>query len=133
MSRSGRVDTQFGRARSAYQLPEAPPPLLDPPPPPDEDELLLDDDDDDDRSSSSLPPDPALHPLPAATMLPDVASVAVRYRFGGAWSDSWGTDPAKPLPDAVELVIARRDGTVFRELLAVGTGNAMRRGGGNAG
>lgn len=71
--------------------------------------------------------------LPGAAMLAGVQSVTLRYRLAGAWSDTWGADPTKPLPDAVELTIARRDGTVFRELFAVGTGSRMRSGGGNAG
>lgn len=71
-------------------------------------------------------------PLPPATMLTDVVGVALRYRLAGAWSDSWSGQPSAPLPDAVEMVITRRDGTVFRELFAVGTGNAMGPGASDA-
>jgi general secretion pathway protein J len=72
-------------------------------------------------------------PLPAARMLTNVAGVTLRYRLAGAWSDSWSGQPATPLPDAVEMTITRRDGTVFRELFAIGTGNVMGAGIGNAG
>ena len=64
-------------------------------------------------------------PLPAATMLTKVASVSLRYRLAGAWTDSWQTRPEAPLPDVVEMTITRTDGTAFRELFLVGTGNAM--------
>jgi len=72
-------------------------------------------------------------PFPPVTMLTNVAGVTLRYRLAGAWSDSWARTPAAPLPDAVEMVITRRDGTVFRELFAVGTGNVMGPGASNAG
>lgn len=72
-------------------------------------------------------------PLPPARMLGGVAGIAVRYRLRGAWSDAWQGKPEAPLPDAVEITITRRDGAVFRELLLVGTGNAMSVGTGNAG
>ncbi|THD36964.1 MAG: type II secretion system protein GspJ [Sphingomonas sp.] len=72
-------------------------------------------------------------PLPPATMLTNVGSVRLRYRLAGAWSDTWQARPNVPLPDAVEMTIARTDGTVFRELFLVGTGNAMAAGATNAG
>jgi len=72
-------------------------------------------------------------PLPGATMLTDVASVGLRYRLSGGWSDNWTGTPAIALPDAVEMTITRRDGTVFRELFAVSTGTVMARGASNAG
>lgn len=72
-------------------------------------------------------------PLPAATMLTKVATVGLRYRLAGAWSDKWLSGPDAPLPDAVEMTITRADGTVFRELFLVGTGNAVAAGTTNAG
>jgi type II secretion system protein J len=72
-------------------------------------------------------------PLPSAVMLTKVASVSLRYRLAGAWSDIWQARPEAPLPDAVEMTITRTDGTVFRELFLVGTGNAMAAGTSNAG
>ena len=61
-------------------------------------------------------------PLPAAAMLDRVSQVTLRYRLAGAWSDTWQGQPRTPLPDAVEMVITRADGTVFRELFLVGSG-----------
>jgi len=72
-------------------------------------------------------------PLPAATLLTKVASVALRYRLAGTWTDTWQGTSEAPLPDAVEMTITRADGTVFRELFLVGTGNAMAAGATNAG
>jgi general secretion pathway protein J len=72
-------------------------------------------------------------PLPPAVMLTNVAAVSLRYRLAGAWADRWQGRPATPLPDAVEMTITRTDGTVFRELFLVGTGNAMAAGATNAG
>ena len=72
-------------------------------------------------------------PLPPAAMLTGVATVALRYRLRGAWSDSWRGKPGIPLPDAVELTITRSDGTVFREMFAVGTGSAVSAGTTDAG
>ena len=72
-------------------------------------------------------------PLPPATMLTNVAAVSLRYRLAGAWADNWRGRPEAPLPDAVEMTITRADGTVFRELFLVGTGNAMAAGATNAG
>lgn len=76
-------------------------------------------------------------PLTAATMVDDVAAVALRYRIGGAWSDSWIATPQAPLPRAVELSITRTGGTRFRALFLVGTGYrppplTTATGGGNA-
>ena len=72
-------------------------------------------------------------PLPAATMLTGVSAVALRYRLAGAWADHWQGQPDTPLPDAVEMTITRTDGTVFRELFLVGTGDNMPKRGANAG
>lgn len=60
--------------------------------------------------------------LPPATLLNGVARVALRYRVAGAWSDRWSATPAVPLPQAVEIVIDRSDGTRFRSVMLVGTG-----------
>ncbi|MDB5679188.1 type II secretion system minor pseudopilin GspJ [Sphingomonas bacterium] len=72
-------------------------------------------------------------PLPSAVMLTNVAAVSLRYRLAGAWADKWQARAEAPLPDAVEMTITRTDGTVFRELFLVGTGNAMAAGATNAG
>ncbi|MBN8807717.1 MAG: type II secretion system minor pseudopilin GspJ [Sphingomonas sp.] len=72
-------------------------------------------------------------PLPPAAMLSRVASVALRYRLRGAWTDNWQGKPGTQLPDAIELTITRSDGTVFREMFAVGTGNPVNAGAINAG
>ncbi|QDZ07742.1 type II secretion system protein GspJ [Sphingomonas panacisoli] len=72
-------------------------------------------------------------PLPAATMLTNVSTASLRYRLAGAWADRWQASPDAPLPDAVELTITRTDGTVFRELFLVGTGNNMPKRVANAG
>lgn len=72
-------------------------------------------------------------PLPPATMLANVSAVSLRYRLAGAWSDSWEGNSSAPLPDAVEMTVTRTDGTVYRELFLVGTGNAMAKPVTNAG
>lgn len=58
-------------------------------------------------------------PLPAATMLDHVRSVALRYRVDGAWSDRWEGLPNVPLPQAVEITIVRDDGVAIRELFYI--------------
>lgn len=70
--------------------------------------------------------------LPPAAMLDHVSAVALRYRVAGAWSDRWRETPGHPLPDAVELRVARADGTTFRELFLVGAGYGAARPDGNA-
>lgn len=71
---------------------------------------------------------------PASTMLDHVDKIALRYRFDGAWSDSWTSSPRRPLPQAVEMTLTRADGTSLRELFLVGTGyDASTQGSGNAG
>jgi len=72
-------------------------------------------------------------PFPPATLVTGVASVSLRYRLAGAWTDRWQGQPGTPLPDAVEMTMTRRDGTVFRELFLVGIGNAMAKRVANAG
>lgn len=61
-------------------------------------------------------------PLRAATLLPAVSAVTIRYRFGGAWSDRWDGSTGAPLPDAVEMVVTRTDGRQYRGVYLVGTG-----------
>lgn len=63
-------------------------------------------------------------PLPTAILLDEVAGVTLRYRLAGAWSDRWEGRPGVPLPEAVEAVITRRDGTALRLVMLVGTGYA---------
>ncbi|MGN6375200.1 MAG: type II secretion system minor pseudopilin GspJ [Sphingomonas sp.] len=72
---------------------------------------------------------------PAAAIVSGVERVALRYRFGGAWSDRWDSTPQHPLPDALELTLARAHGATYRELFLVGTGYRphVAPGGGNAG
>lgn len=71
-------------------------------------------------------------PGPSAAILNDVASIKLRYRFAGGWTDRWNPAPDRPLPDAVEMTIARADGRTFREMFLVGTAYRVH-GGGNAG
>ena len=61
-------------------------------------------------------------PLPPVAMMSRVAGVKLRYRRNGAWADTWNPKSAQALPDAVELTIARTDGTTLREMLLVGPG-----------
>lgn len=63
-------------------------------------------------------------PLPPATLLTHVANVRLRYRLAGAWTDSWQGQPGTPLPQALELAVARTDGTTLRYVFLVGTGYA---------
>lgn len=63
-------------------------------------------------------------PLAPAAMLTGVTDVRLRYRIAGAWSDRWDARAAAaaPLPQAVEVVITRRDGTRWREIFPIGGG-----------
>lgn len=61
-------------------------------------------------------------PLPAATLLDSVASLGLRYRVAGAWSDRWQSAPGLALPEALEMVVIRTDGTRYRSVFLVGTG-----------
>lgn len=61
-------------------------------------------------------------PLPAALLLDRVTSVALRFRYAGAWSDRWDGNPIAALPQAVEMNLARQDGRRYRVLFLVGTG-----------
>lgn len=60
-------------------------------------------------------------PLPAAAALEGVRAVRLRYRIAGAWSDRWDGRTA-PLPQAIELIVDRKDGLSFRQLFLVGSG-----------
>lgn len=60
-------------------------------------------------------------PLPGQPMLTRVQSIAVRYRYRGAWSDRWDGGGGVPLPQALELRV-RRAGVEYRQLFLVGTG-----------
>ncbi|WEK43440.1 MAG: type II secretion system minor pseudopilin GspJ [Candidatus Sphingomonas colombiensis] len=62
--------------------------------------------------------------FPPGPMLDKVSTIALRYRFHGAWSDRWDGTQGAPLPQAVELVITRRDGVVLRQIFLTGTGYA---------
>jgi general secretion pathway protein J len=61
-------------------------------------------------------------PLPATPMLSGIRALAIRYRFGGAWSDRWDGAGGIPLPQAVELRVDRMDGRQYRAMFLVGTG-----------
>lgn len=60
-------------------------------------------------------------PLAPAALLTNVNQVALRYRIAGAWSDRWDGASGRPLPDAMELTVVRKDGTQFRQMFLVGT------------
>lgn len=63
-------------------------------------------------------------PLPAAPLMERVASVTLRYRYRGAWSDRWDGANGVPLPDALEMTLRRTTGVEYRQLFLVGTGYA---------
>ncbi|TPG12390.1 type II secretion system minor pseudopilin GspJ [Sphingomonas oligophenolica] len=63
-------------------------------------------------------------PLPATALLTNVDRVSARYRFKGAWSDRWDGSQGAPLPEAVELSIARKGGQGYRAMMLIGTGYA---------
>lgn len=60
-------------------------------------------------------------PLAAAPLLDEVETVALRYRYRGAWSDRWDGAGGVALPQALELRL-RRAGVEYRQLFLVGTG-----------
>ena len=62
-------------------------------------------------------------PLPPAVLLERVQTVRLRFRFAGAWTDTWNGNPRSALPQAVELVATREGGTSYRLLFLVGTGS----------
>ena len=61
-------------------------------------------------------------PLPPALLLDRVQEVRLRFRYRGAWSDSWQGDERAALPQAVELTVVRAGGQSLRLLFLVGTG-----------
>ncbi|WP_083500314.1 type II secretion system minor pseudopilin GspJ [Sphingomonas endophytica] len=61
-------------------------------------------------------------PLPAALLLDRVQEVRVRFRYAGAWSDTWQGDERAALPQAMELTVVRGGGQSYRLLFLVGTG-----------
>lgn len=61
-------------------------------------------------------------PLPAALLLDRVQDVRLRFRYLGAWSDTWQGDDRAALPQAVEWRVTRNDGQSYRMLFLVGTG-----------
>lgn len=61
-------------------------------------------------------------PLPPALLIDRVQEVRVRFRFLGAWSDTWAGNERSDLPQAMELTIVRAGNQSFRFLFLVGTG-----------
>ncbi|WP_174286814.1 type II secretion system minor pseudopilin GspJ [Sphingomonas bacterium] len=61
-------------------------------------------------------------PLAPAAMMARVKSVALRYRYAGAWTGRWTGAAGPPLPQAMAVDIVRDDGTLFRQLFLVSTG-----------
>ena len=56
-------------------------------------------------------------PLDPAEIVDHVRTLAFRYRFGGAWTDTWQGAADQPLPQAVELTLVRDDGVRFARKL----------------
>ncbi|SFP74368.1 type II secretion system minor pseudopilin GspJ [Sphingomonas rubra] len=63
-------------------------------------------------------------PLGATPMLTRVAEMRLRFRYAGVWSDRWDGGDGLPVPEAMELTMARTDGTRYRAMFLVGTGYA---------
>ncbi len=61
-------------------------------------------------------------PLPPALLVDDVQEVRLRFRYAGAWSDTWQGDQRAALPQAMELTLVRAGGRSYRLLFLVGTG-----------
>lgn len=61
-------------------------------------------------------------PLPPALLLDRVRTVQLRFRYRGAWSDTWQGNPRAALPQAVELIVTRADSRLYRLMFLVGTG-----------
>jgi general secretion pathway protein J len=59
--------------------------------------------------------------LPPAAALAGLRAARLRYRIAGAWNDTWDGRTA-PLPQALELIVERKDGLSFRQLFLVGSG-----------
>ncbi len=58
-------------------------------------------------------------PLPGALLLDRVQEVRLRFRYAGAWSDTWQGDQRASLPQAMELTIVRGGGQSLRLLFLV--------------
>ena len=63
-------------------------------------------------------------PLPPAALLDRVATIRLRYRFRGAWSDRWDGAGGVALPQALELRLTRTNGVEYRQMFLVGAGYA---------
>jgi len=61
-------------------------------------------------------------PLSSAVLMTGIRDARLRYRIAGAWSDRWDGTAGAPLPQALELVLIRTDGTTWRQLFLVGNG-----------
>lgn len=61
-------------------------------------------------------------PLPAALLLDRVTWVRWRFRYQGAWTDSWQGNDRAALPQAAEMTLEREGGATYRMLFLVGTG-----------
>jgi general secretion pathway protein J len=71
-------------------------------------------------------------PLDPATLIDQVDTVRLRYRFRGGWGERWDGSGGVPLPDAVELRMVRGGRTTYRQLFLVGTGYVPMTLAGNA-
>ncbi len=72
-------------------------------------------------------------PLAPAILLRAVRGIDLRYRIAGAWADRWEAKPGIALPDAMEMVVTRNDGTRFRSVYVVGTSYQLPPGDGAPG
>ena len=61
-------------------------------------------------------------PLAPAVLMSGIRDARLRYRIAGAWSDSWNGTAGAALPQAMELILVRTDGIVWRQLFLVGNG-----------
>jgi general secretion pathway protein J len=60
-------------------------------------------------------------PLPAARLVSNIESVALRYRSDGEWRNRWDPTLATELPDAVELIVEIEGLGPVRQLFQTGT------------
>lgn len=65
-------------------------------------------------------------PLGPAVLMTGIRDVRLRYRIAGVWSDRWDGTAGAPLPQALELVLVRTDGTSWRALFLVGNGRPLQ-------
>lgn len=63
-------------------------------------------------------------PLDPAVLVDKVRTIRLRYRYRGAWSERWDGAGGVPLPDAVELVLVRDTGVIWRQMFVAGAGYA---------